>query len=115
MATESTRCSEFDPRLGNHAQEDDHNLRVPQPTSTQVDQPIELLAELSVLLEQYAPVWYPEDLRHRVLKALRFPAEVLLDVCALLEDHAPSWYTDQQRGRALGMLEDLGLLERDAS
>jgi hypothetical protein len=77
--------------------------------------PTDVLAELSVLLEEYAPTWYPERLRHRILAALRLPTEVLVEVCALLEDHAPAWYTDQQRCQALYTLKTLGLLESEAS
>ena len=77
--------------------------------------PTDALAELSVLLEEYAPTWYSERQRHRILAALRLPTDVLVEVCALLEDHAPIWYTDQQRGRTLGTLQALGLLESEAS
>ena len=77
--------------------------------------PTDVLAELSVLLEEYAPTWYSEKLRHRILAALRLPTDVLVEVCALLEDHAPTWYTDQQHGRALSTLQALGLLESEAS
>jgi hypothetical protein len=75
----------------------------------------DVLAELSVLLEEYAPSWYSEKLRHRILAALRLPIDVLVELCALLEDHAPTWYTEQQRGRALGTLKVLGLLEFESS
>jgi hypothetical protein len=77
--------------------------------------PVDVLAELSVLLEQYAPAWYSEKLRHRILAALRLPTDVLVELCAVLEDHAPNWYTDEQRVRALGTLQTLGLLESEAS
>jgi|SRR5215467_8407549 len=79
------------------------------------EHPADVLADLSVLLEEYAPSWYSEKLRHRMLAALRLPTEVLVEVCALLEDHAPTWYDDQQRGRTLGTLQALGLLELEAS
>jgi hypothetical protein len=75
--------------------------------------PADVLAELSVLLEEYAPTWYSEKLRHRILAAQRFPTEVLVEICALLEDHAPAWYTEEQQGRALGSLQALGLLDLD--
>ena len=77
--------------------------------------PVDVLAELSVLLEEYGPTWYSEKLRHRILAALRLPTEVLVEVCALLEDHAPAWYTEEQQGRALGTLQALGLLEFETS
>lgn len=32
-----------------------------------------LLAEVYQLLDEYAPVWYPEDLRYRLQAALRPP------------------------------------------
>jgi len=76
--------------------------------------PADVLADLSVLLEEYSPTWYSERLRHRILAALRLPIDVLVEVCALLEDHAPAWYTDQQRERALDTLQNLGLLQPDA-
>lgn len=85
-----------------------------RPEAFQVH-PADILADLSVLLEEYAPSWYSEKLRHRMLAALRLPTEVLVEVCALLEDHAPTWYNDQQRGRTLGTLQALGLLELEAS
>jgi hypothetical protein len=75
--------------------------------------PTDVLAELSVLLEEYAPTWYSERLRHRIVAALRLPTEVLVEVCALLEDHAPTWYADRQRLQALGTLRALGLLESE--
>lgn len=77
--------------------------------------PVDILAELSVLLEEYAPAWYSEKLRHRILAALRLPTDVLVELCALLEDHAPAWYTEQQRRQALGTMQALGLLEVEAS
>lgn len=98
-------CSEFEP--GFEQRVDPH---VPEQVH-----PVDVLAELSVLLEEYAPIWYSEKLRHRILAALRLPTDVLVETCALLEDHAPTWYTEQQRGRALGSLQALGLLESEAS
>jgi hypothetical protein len=70
------------------------------------------LAELSVLLREYAPSWYTAEQRNRVLAAWRLATDVLLELCALLEDYAPSWYTEQQRDRALGVVQALGLLEQ---
>lgn len=75
--------------------------------------PVDVLAELCVLLEQYAPTWYSEELHYRVLKAIRLPTEVLVEVCALLEDYAPTWYTERQRTRGLDVLQTLGLLEEE--
>jgi hypothetical protein len=76
--------------------------------------PADVLAELCVLLEEYAPTWYSKQLRCRVLKAIRLPTEVLVELCALLEDHAPTWYTKRQRRQALDVLQTLGLLEEEA-
>jgi len=101
-------CSEFEPGFEQHAQRVD-------PHAPEQVHPADVLAELSVLLEEYAPVWYSEKLRHRILVALRLPIDVLVETCAILEDHAPTWYTEQQRGRALGTLQGLGLLESEAS
>jgi hypothetical protein len=74
--------------------------------------PTEILGELCVLLEEYAPSWYSEKQRKRVLAALRFPTDVLVELCALLEDYAPSWYSEEKRNRALAALQGLGLLEQ---
>lgn len=112
MATNSTGYSEIESSVGKRAQHGTHRLALWRPATTPRDhQPAEVLADMAVLLEEYAPVWYVEDLRHRVLTAMRLPTDVLVEVCAVLEDHAPSWYTDQQRGRALATLQALGLLE----
>ena len=75
--------------------------------------PSNVLSELTVLLEDYAPTWYSEELRGRILTAMRLPTDVLVEVCALLEDYAPSWYTDEPRKRALDTLQALGLLESE--
>jgi hypothetical protein len=103
-------CSEFERRVEQHARGINPSGSEGRPETSQVH-PTDALAELSVLLEKYAPTWYSEKLRHRILAALRLPTDVLVEVCALLEDHAPTWYTDQQRGRALSTLQALGLLE----
>jgi hypothetical protein len=110
MASNGMSCPEFAPSIRKDVARSDIGLPACEPTTTLRDQPIEVLAELGVLLEEYAPLWYAEDLRHRILTALRVPTAVLVEVCALLEDHAPSWYTDRQRGRALGTLRALGIL-----
>ena len=106
------RSLEFEPKVEAHARP---NPCAPEGRSegTSPVHPADVLAELSVLLEQYAPTWYSEKLRHRILAALRLPTEVLVELCALLEDHAPSWYTDAQHMRALRTLQDLGLIEQD--
>jgi len=107
------QCSEFKSPVEHHTRPVD-----PSTPGRQQASPLHLsdiLAELSVLLEEYSPTWYSERLRHRILAALRLPTEALVEVCALLEDHAPTWYTDQQRGRALGSLHALGLLESERS
>ena len=102
------------PRVEQHARRVD--LSAPEARAqTPLVHPTDVLAELSVLLEEYAPTWYSERVRHRILAALRLPTEVLVEVCALLEDHAPTWYTDQERERALGTLQALGLLQLEAS
>lgn len=72
----------------------------------------EVLGELCVLLEEYAPSWYSAKQRNRVLAALRLPTDVLVELCALLEDYAPSWYSEEKRNRALATLRGLGLLEQ---
>jgi hypothetical protein len=82
---------------------------------TEQTHPADALAELCVLLEEYAPTWYSEQLHYRVLKAIRLQTEVLVELCALLEDHAPTWYTECQRTRVLEVLQRLGLLEEEAS
>lgn len=102
------------PHVEQHARRVDPSAPKGQPETSQVH-PADVLAELSVLLEEYAPTWYSEKQRHRIQAALRLPTEVLVEVCALLEDHAPTWYTDQQRGRALGTLQGIGLLQLEAS
>ena len=84
-----------------------------QPATTPGMHPADVLAQLCVLLDEYAPTWYSEKMRRRMLEAVRLPTEVLVEVCALLEDHAPIWYTERQRGRALGALQILGLLEEN--
>jgi hypothetical protein len=109
----SMKCSEFKSHVEQHARPVDPSPPG-WPQTSQVH-PTDVLAELSVLLEEYAPTWYSERLRHRILTALRLPTEVLVEACALLEDHAPTWYTDQQRGRALGTLQALGLLQSERS
>ncbi len=35
------------------------------------EQVTQLLAELSILLEEYAPAWYPQELQNRVEQTLR--------------------------------------------
>src|SRR6476660_8539272 len=80
--------------------------------SVEVITAIQMLGELSNLLEEYAPTWYGETQRTRVSGALKLPAYALVEICALLEDHAPTWYTAAQRDRALGTLRDLGILEQ---
>jgi hypothetical protein len=85
-----------------------------QQTATTLQMhPADVLAELCVLLEQYAPNWYSAELHYRVLKATRLPTEVLVELCALLEDYAPTWYTERQRTRGLDVLQTLGLLEEE--
>lgn len=74
--------------------------------------PTEVLGELCVLLEEYAPNWYSATQRKRVLAALRLPTDVLVELCALLEDYAPTWYSEERRNRALDALRGLGLLEQ---
>lgn len=98
------------PRVEQHARPLDPSATEDR-LQTPIVHPSDVLAELSVLLEEYAPTWYSERVRHRILVALRLPTEVLVEVCALLEDHAPTWYTDQERERALGTLQGLGLLQ----
>ena len=102
--------SEFERGVEQDARWDDSQAREGRSENSQVH-PTDVLAELSVLLEEYAPTWYSEKLRHRILSALRLPTDVLVEVCALLEDNAPAWYTEQQQGRALGSLQALGLLD----
>ena len=80
--------------------------------SAEVITAIQVLSELSNLLEEYAPTWYGEAQRTRVSAALKLPAYALVELCALLEDYAPAWYTAAQRDRALGTLRDLGILEQ---
>src|SRR5436309_1452605 len=80
-----------------------------QTAVTEQMHPADVLAELCVTLEEYAPTWYSEQLHYRVLKAIRLPTEVLMELCALLEDHAPTWYTKCQRTRVLDVLQTLGL------
>ena len=107
-------CSEFEPRVEQPARRVNPSAPEGRPETPQVH-PADVLAELSVLLEEYAPTWYSDRLRHRILAALRLPTDVLVELCALLEDHAPTWYTEQQRGRALGTLQALRLLELEVS
>ena len=73
--------------------------------------PIEVLSELCVLLEEYAPTWYTDEQRGRALAARRVPAEVLLELVALLEEYAPTWYKERQRDKTLAALHALGLLD----
>ena len=110
----SMNCSEFKSGVEEHSRRADASAPQGWPDASQVH-PTDVLAELSVLLEEYAPSWYSERQRHRILAALRLPTEVLVEVCALLEDHSPTWYTDRQRGRTLGTLQALGLLESEPS
>ena len=72
--------------------------------------PKEVLAELCALLEQYAPQWYTEKQRDRVLDARRPRAEVLSELVTMLEEYAPPWYTEKQRGRAMEALRALQAL-----
>ena len=111
MTTKGIGSSEFETRVTGHIRPDNINLPQPQPGAPLAGHPHEVLRELGVLLEEYAPTWYAEDLRHQVVTALRLPIDVLVELCALLEDHAPTWYTDRQHARALRALEALGLLE----
>jgi hypothetical protein len=110
----SMKRSEFKSDVEQHARQVDASAPQGWPDASQVH-PTDVLAELSVLLEEYTPSWYSERQRHRILAALRLPTEVLVEVCALLEDHAPTWYTDRQRGRTLGTLQALGLLQSEPS
>jgi hypothetical protein len=71
----------------------------------------DVLTELSLLLEEYAPTWYTEEQRGRALAARRLPAEALLELVVLLEEYIPTWYTEKQRDRALAALQLLGLLD----
>ena len=73
--------------------------------------PIEVLSELCVLLDEYAPTWYTDEQRGRALAARRVPAEVLLELVALLEEYAPTWYKERQRDKTLAALHALGLLD----
>jgi len=91
---------------------DDPHARASRSESLQVH-PVDVLEEFRVLLEEYAPTWYTEKLRHRLLAAQRLPTDVLVEVCALLEDHAPAWYTEEQQARTLDSLQALGLLDFD--
>jgi hypothetical protein len=71
--------------------------------------PNEVLTELCVLLEEYAPSWYSEEQRERALAAReRLTSEVLLELFTLLEDYGPTWYAEEQRDRALAALRVLG-------
>jgi hypothetical protein len=110
----SMNCSKTKSSVEQHARRVDASALEGWPDTSQLH-PTDVLAELSVLLEEYAPSWYSERQRHRILAALRLPTEVLVEVCALLEDHSPTWYTDRQRGRTLGTLQALGLLESEPS
>jgi hypothetical protein len=113
MATKSMEDSGFEPgEVVEHATRRPECGRTPVSFNSEVN-PSEVVVELCVLLEEYAPTWYEEGLRHRVLTALRLPTDVLVELCALLEDHAPTWYTEKQRMRALGVIQALGLLEQD--
>jgi hypothetical protein len=73
--------------------------------------PLDILEQLCVLLEDHAPAWYSETQRKRVLVARRLPMEVLVELCALLEDYSPSWYTEEQHNRAISVLRALGVLD----
>jgi len=75
--------------------------------------PLEILEELCVLLEDHAPTWYSEEQRNRVLVARRLPIEVLVELFALLEDYSPSWYTEEHHKRAISVLRVLGLLDAE--
>jgi hypothetical protein len=110
----SMNRSKFKSGVEQHARRVDPSASEGWPETSQVH-PTDVLAELSVLLEEYAPPWYSERQRNRILVALRLPTEVLVEVCALLEDHAPTWYTDRQRGQTLGTLQALGLLQSEPS
>jgi hypothetical protein len=70
--------------------------------------PIKALAELCVLLEEYAPSWYSDEQRNRVVC-------VLVELCVTLEDRSPLWYTEEKRNRALAALRVLGLLSSGAN
>jgi hypothetical protein len=105
--------SEFQSNVQDSLPQDLQGNAKAQSATTPSVHAADVLTGLCVLLEQYAPVWYSEDLRHRVLKAMRLPTEVLVELCALLEDHAPTWYTEYQRERALGVLQTLGILESE--
>jgi hypothetical protein len=96
-----------------HPRQGDLSMAERQLALTPEVHPSEVLAQLCVLLEEYAPTWYEQRLRHRVLTALRLPTDVLVELCALLEDHAPTWYSEKQHARGLGVLKALGLLEQD--
>jgi|SRR6185437_1204802 len=76
-----------------------------------VGNPLDILEELCILLEDHAPSWYSETQRKRVLVARRLPMEVLVELCALLEDYSPSWYTEEQHNRAITVLRGLGVLD----
>lgn len=72
--------------------------------------PEEVLTELYVLLQEYAPTWYAEKQRDSALDARRPRAQVLLELVTLLEEYAPTWYTEKQRGRAMDALRNLEVL-----
>jgi hypothetical protein len=76
-----------------------------------VENPSEILDDLSVLLEEHAPSWYSEKERERVFVARRLPTEVLVELYALLEDYGPTWYTEEQHERAISVLRAFGLMD----
>jgi hypothetical protein len=114
MAAKGLGSPEFETGIAGHIPRDDIKLPQPQPGTPPAAHPDEVLRELGVLLDEYAPTWYTGELRHGVVTALRLPIDSLVELCALLEDYGPTWYTARQRGRALRALEALGLLETDA-
>jgi hypothetical protein len=72
----------------------------------------ETLAEVSVLLEDYAPIWYTEKQHDQVLAALKIPAEILADLRDLLEDYAPIWYSQGLHDRMSAVIRRFGISER---
>lgn len=95
----------------NFADEDSGQSSVRESEQLRSVNPNEVLRELCVLLEEYAPSWYAEKQRNIALAAQRPPTQVLLELVDLLEDYSPIWYTEEQRSRAFAALRVLPVLE----
>lgn len=70
----------------------------------------ETLSTIKFLLEQYAPLWFTEDLDTQAVSALQdkhelHAKEILAEFYRLLEAFAPAWYGPEHREMLRGALQ----------